>query len=65
MSEVTLRWVPRHYWVRLCLLPTRRCDPGHAWMYYGLVRRDVWRLGPLSFVLMRLPREPEYRRDGE
>jgi hypothetical protein len=54
--DITWRWVPRHVWVRLCLTRSPNCDPGHRWLYAGLVRRDVWRLGRTSLVVMRMPR---------
>lgn len=54
MLDIVIRWIPRHYWVRLAISPASSCDPGHGWLY-GLVRRDVWRIGPVRIVLMRMP----------
>lgn len=54
--DVCVRFVPGHYWVRLALSFTGECEPGHAWMYGGCMRRDAWRIGRVGFVVMRLPR---------
>jgi hypothetical protein len=54
--DVCLRFIPGHHWVRLVLSFTGRCEPGHAWLYAGCMRRDAWRIGRLGFVVMRLPR---------
>lgn len=30
---------------------------GHEWLFGGMIRRDVWNIGPLSFGVMRMPKE--------
>lgn len=54
--DIVIRHVPSHHWVRLFVSTTGNCEPGHAWLYAGTMRRDAWRIGRFGFGLMRLPR---------
>ena len=56
--DVFVPW-PRHHWVRLFIDPSGRCEPGHAWLYAGLVRRDAWRIGRIGFGILRMPRQKD------
>lgn len=56
MARLVIRRVPGHHWVQLFVSLTGQTEPGHGWMYSGLVRRDAWRIGRLGFGIMRLPR---------
>lgn len=54
--EILLRFIPRHSWVKLYLrIGSKRFEPGHRWMYEGLLRRDAWKFGPIGFGISRLP----------
>jgi hypothetical protein len=55
-AEVCLKWLPRHHWVRAFISWSGNCEPGRAWMYHGMIRRDAWRVGRLGFGLLRMPR---------
>ena len=54
LLDLSLRCIPRHVWVRFVLTRARYTDPGHGWLYHGIVRRDAWRIGPLALVLLRM-----------
>lgn len=58
--DITIRWWPGHHWVRPFISFTGRCDPGHAWLYHGVIRRDAWRIGRLGFGLLRMPHDTRY-----
>jgi hypothetical protein len=51
--DVTVRWVPGHVWVRLAL--SRKAEPGHRWMYSGIIRRDTFTVRGWGLVVMRMP----------
>jgi hypothetical protein len=49
---------PHHFWVMAGVsLNYPDFEPGHGWLYQGLVRRDAWRLGPICLYVMRMPRK--------
>jgi len=52
--DVFVPW-PRHHWVRL-FITFGQCEPGHGWLYAGLVRRDAWRIGRIGFGILRMPK---------
>ena len=58
MAEVIIRHVPGHYWIRVFVSP--RVEPGHRWMYRGIIRRDAWRVGPVGFGIMRLTKSEKH-----
>jgi hypothetical protein len=55
------RGVPGHYWVQVGVSFSREFEPGHSWLYSGLVRRDAWRLGRVGIYLMRMPNDDHLR----
>jgi hypothetical protein len=61
MPEVLSRRVPRHYWVRVGVTFERGFEPGHAWLYSGLVHRDAWRVGRVGAYLIRMPNDDRLR----
>lgn len=56
MFDWVTRRLPRHHWLRLSAGWMPNCEPGHGWLYHGIIRRDAWTLGPIGFVVMRMPR---------
>ncbi len=51
-----VRDVPGHTWIRAFVSFTGKCQPGHRWLYNGLVRRDAWVIRGVGFGLIRMPR---------
>lgn len=52
--DLTIRGIPGHHWVRIFVTTSRQFEPGHAWLYVGMVRRDAWRIGRVGFGIMRM-----------
>lgn len=56
LFDVVIRRIPRHRWVRVFACWRHETfEPGHNWLYCGVIRRDAWTVGPLSFGIMRMP----------
>jgi hypothetical protein len=55
-TEIQVRGVLRHHWIRVFISVTGECDPGHSWMYSGLVRRDAWVIRGYGFGVLRMPK---------
>lgn len=58
MADLLTRRVPRTIWVRVFVSFTGTCEPGHNWLYMGLVRRHAWRIGRVGFGVIWLRPEP-------
>lgn len=52
----TIRGIPGYRWVRVFVGRVR--NPGHAWLYSGLVRRDTLTGRGWGLIVMRMPRGP-------
>lgn len=51
-----VRGVLGQVWVRAFVSFTGKCEPGHRWLYNGLVRRDAWVIRGVGFGVLRMPK---------
>ena len=58
-GEILSRRIPGYVWVRFGLSFTGKLEPGHHWMYPGIIRRDAWRIGRVGVYLLRMPHQTE------
>lgn len=54
--RIILRWIPGLTWLQIGWSWNGKCEPGHAWMYRGLVRRDTFTLRGRGLVVMAMPK---------
>lgn len=66
LFDVVVHRIPRHHWIRVfACWRNPAFEPGHGWLYCGILRRDAWTIGPLAFGLMRMPyRDKETKTDA-
>lgn len=55
--DLTIRRVPGFIWLRLSLSLSGHCEPGHAWMYQGIVRRDTLTICGRGLVVTAMPKK--------